>query len=115
MAVDKNKLKQLAELKKIAAIKVDREKHALSSIKDELSQLAEERKALQNRMGTVAEAKESEPAAFINAQYYLDSLSSRARHIEDAQRDAHNRTQAQREKIKQALATKVRIDGLKAP
>ena len=113
MQMDKKKLQQIAELKKIAAIKVDREKHQLSAIKDELRQLADERKALQNRMGSVADVKESEPAAFINAQFYLDALSSRARHIDDAQRAAHERTEAQREKIKQALAAKIRIDGIK--
>lgn len=106
------KLKQLAELKKIAALKVDHEKHRLSAIKDELNQLDEERKALQNRMGSVSEREESEPAAFINAQSYLDALSNRARHIDHAQREAHERTEAQRERIKRALATKVRIDGM---
>jgi flagellar biosynthesis chaperone FliJ len=110
-----DKLKQLAELKKIAAIKVDREKHQLSTIKDELAQLAEERKALQNRMGSVAETRESEPAALINAQSYLDALSNHARHLGEAQREAHNRTEAQRERIKQALASKIRIDGMKTP
>jgi len=108
------KLAQIAELKKIAAIKVDREKHRLSSIKDELSKLADERRALKDRMGSVAEVKESEPAAFINAQSYLDALSNRARHLDDAQREAHNRTEAQREKIKQALASKIRIDGMQS-
>lgn len=110
---DNKKLKQLAELKKIAGLKVDHEKHRLSAIRDELNQLANERKALQNRMGSVVEVRESEPAAFINAQSYLDALSNRARHIDDAQREAHNRTEAQRERIKKALATKVRIDGMK--
>ncbi len=108
------KLKQLAELKKIAGLKVDREKHALSAIKDELRGLADERSALENRMDIVVEVKEGDPAAFINANSYLDALSARARHLDEAQRQAHARTEAQREKIKQALAAKVRIDGLKA-
>lgn len=114
MTPDK-KLKQLAELKKIAAIKVDREKHQLSTIKDELAQLSDERKALQNRMGSIAETSETEPAALINAQSYLDALSNHARHLDEAQREAHNRTEAQRERIKQALASKIRIDGMKKP
>lgn len=105
----------LAELKKIAKIRVDRERLQLAAIKDELSRLDAERKALKNQIHDLHDADEASLAALMNAQAYLDSLSRKAKQIEHERSEAHERTHAQKEKIKKALASKIRIDGMDQP
>lgn len=103
---------QLAELKKIAEMKFDRERHRLAAVNEELSRLEAERKALQKKVVDLADAKESDPAAFINTYAYLDSLAVKAKQLDAARKEANQRTEAQRERIRTALASKIRIDGM---
>lgn len=102
----------LAELKKIAEIRVDRERHRLAAIKDEVARLDAEKKALKSQIRDLHEAEETSPIALMNAQAYLDSLSSKARQLETKRAQASERTKAQREKIKSALASKIQIDSM---
>lgn len=103
-----------AELKKIAEIKVDRERHRLAAAKAEQSRLEDERRALHKQIDDLQDAKETNPASLINAYAYLESLSSKARQLDADRAAASQRTQAQREKIKHALASKIRVDGMDA-
>lgn len=103
---------ELAELKKIAKIRVDRERHRLAAIKDEVARLDAEKQALKSQIVELHEAQETSPAALINAQAYLNSLSNKARELEGKRLHASERTKQQREKIKSALASKIRIDGM---
>ncbi len=103
---------QLAELKQIADIKFDRERHRLAAVKEELSRLEAERKALNKKIIDLADAKETSPAALINAQAYLNALGNKAKSLDAARQQASERTQAQRDRIKIALASKIRVDGM---
>ncbi|MEO1135387.1 MAG: hypothetical protein AAFW68_02110 [Pseudomonadota bacterium] len=103
---------ELAELKKIAKIRVDHERHRLAAIKEEAARLDAEKQTLKSQIIELHEAEETSPAALINAQAYLNSLSNKARDIEDKRLHARERTKQQREKIKSALASKIRIDGM---
>ncbi|GEM_PF-2203520 len=103
----------LAELKKIADMKFDRERHRLAAVHDELARLEAERKALQKQVVGLAQATESDPAAFINAYAYLNALAAKGKQIDAARQEAHQRTEAQREKIRTALASKIRVDGMR--
>lgn len=102
----------LIELKKIAALKFDRERHRLAAIKDELSQLEEERQQLDKKMNALSGEKESNPASLINAFAYLHALTDKAGQIDREREEAHQRTLQQRQKIKEALASKIRVDDM---
>ncbi len=103
---------ELKQLKKIAEIKFDRERHRLSAVKEELTRLEEKRRNLRSEIVGVQDAKEADPAALINAQAYLQALSKKAQRIDAERHMASERTNAQREKIKKALAAKIRIEDL---
>ena len=102
----------LAELKKIADIKFDRERHRLTAINEELTKLDNERKALRKQIVDLANARETSPAALINTQYYLQTLSEKSRQLDEARLQASQRTEAQRQKIRTALASKIRVDDM---
>ena len=102
----------LAELKIIAGIKFDRERHRLAAVKEELSRLEAERKALSKQIVDIADAPETSPEALINAYAYLNALSTKAKHLDAARWQASQRTQVQRDRIKTALAAKIRVDGM---
>jgi len=103
---------QLKELKKIAQIRFDKERHKLAAINDEIARLETERVAVRKQMTDLTEGKESSPASLMNAYAYLDALSRKADRLEAERQEVSERTQAQREKIKTALASKIRIDGM---
>lgn len=103
---------QLRELKKIANLIVDRERHRLAAVKEELSRVDEAQDALKQQIAELANAKEADPLAMLNAQAYLEGLSGKARQLTHERHHASERTKAQREKIKTALASKIRIDGM---
>ena len=102
----------LIELKKIAEIMVDRERHRLAAVKDELSRVDRERGALKQQIVNVQGADETDPAALINAQAYLDALSQKSRRLDAERLQASMRTEEQRQKIRTALASKIRIDSM---
>ncbi|WP_411819864.1 hypothetical protein ABFZ85_14440 [Hyphococcus formosus] len=107
-----HKTDPLAELKVIATLKFDRERHRLAAIKDELTALEEERRQLGKKMNALSQKKESDPATIINAFSYLHALTDKASRIDREREEAHQRTMAQRQKIKEALASKIRVDDL---
>lgn len=103
---------EIKKLKQIAEIKFDRERHRLAAVKDELTRLEDERRTLRQEIAGIEEAKETDPASLINAQAYLGALSGKAKRLDAERRIASERTNAQREKIKKALAAKIRIEDL---
>ncbi|MEZ5892666.1 MAG: hypothetical protein R3C58_05920 [Parvularculaceae bacterium] len=102
----------LKELKKIAEIKFDRERHRLVAIKNEMAALDAARREVKEQMRTINSGEGADPFSFANAAAYLDSLAAKARRLDAEQRKAHERTEAQRERIKTALASKIRVDGM---
>ncbi len=103
---------QLKELKKIAQIRFDKERHKLAAINDEMARLEAERKAVRKQMTDLTSGKDATPASLMNAYAYLDSLSQKADRLAAERLEASERTKAQREKIKTALASKIRVDGM---
>jgi len=103
---------QLKELKKIAQIRFDKERHKLSAINDEINRLEAERKAVRKKMTDLTGGNEASPASLMNAYAYLDALSKKADLLEAGRQEARERTKAQREKIKTALASKIRVDDM---
>ena len=103
---------EIKQLKQIAEIKFDRERHRLAAVKEELTRLEEERRSLRKEIVSIHDARETDPASLINAQAYLGSLSNKAKRIDAERHKASERTNAQREKIKKALAAKIRIEDL---
>lgn len=107
-----NQAKQLEELKEIAKIRVDKERHQLVALRDEAARLESEQKAVRKEIEDIASGKDTSPQALMNAYAYLDTLADKARKLEDDRREAGERARVQREKIKTALASKIRIDGM---
>ncbi len=103
---------QLKELKKIAQIRFDKERHQLTAINEEMARLESEKKAVRKQIAELTGGQETSPASLMNAYAYLDSLTRKAERLDAERRDAHQRTEAQREKIKTALASKIRVDGM---
>ncbi len=103
---------QLKELKKIAQIRFDKERHKLAAINDEMTRLEAERNAVRKQMTDLTSRKDATPASLMNAYAYLDSLSQKADRLAAERLEARERTEAQREKIKTALASKIRVDGM---
>ena len=104
--------KQIEELKKIAKIRVDKERHQLAAMRDESAKLEKETQAVRKQMRDISEGKETSPEALMNAYAYLDALSLKAKRLDAERQEASERTRAQREKIKAALASKIRVDGM---
>ncbi|PQA88874.1 hypothetical protein [Hyphococcus luteus] len=108
----KSKAKQIEELKKIAKIRVDKERHQLAAMRDETARLENERQGLRKQMRDLTEGRETSAEALMNAYSFLDTLSRKEKQLEARRQEATARTQAQREKIKAALASKIRVDGI---
>ena len=108
----KSKTDPLQELKKIAKIRVDKERHKLVAIRDQAARLDEDRQAIRKQITDISEGKETSPEALMNAFAYLDALAKKAQRLDAERHQANERTQAQREKIKTALASKIRVDGM---
>ena len=104
--------KQIAELKKIAKIRVDKERHELAAMQDETRRLEGEQKAVLKQIDHITSGKDASPEALINAYAYLDTLAQRARALGAERNEAGERAKAQQEKIKAALASKIRVDGM---
>jgi predicted nucleic acid-binding Zn-ribbon protein len=104
--------KQLEELKEIARLRVDKERHQLAALRDEAARLESEQKAVRKEIEDIAGGKETSPEALVNAYAYLDTLAGKARRLEGERLEAGERAKAQREKIKAALASKIRVDGI---
>lgn len=102
----------LTELKEIAKIRVDKERHQLAALRDDAARLEQERHAVRKQVKDISEGKETSPEALMNAYAYLDSLSRKAQRLDAERHEANARTQAQKEKIKTALASKIRVDGM---
>ena len=103
---------QLKELKKIAQISFDKERHQLTAINEEIARLDQERKALKKQIKDISSGEQASPASLMNAYAYLDALTRKAELLDAERHEAYERTQAQREKIKTALASKIRVDGM---
>ncbi|WP_428408194.1 hypothetical protein [Hyphococcus sp.] len=103
---------QLKELKKIAQIRFDKERHQLTAINEEMARLEAEKKAVRKQITDITGGQETSPASLMNAYAYLDALTRKAERLDAERREAHERTEAQREKIKTALASKIRVDGM---
>lgn len=110
--MSRRKTDPLKELKKIAAIKFDIERMRLVAAKSQLDAIDAAKKDIKNQMQSVGGGEEADTFSLANAAAYLDALSAKARRLESEQKMAHNRTEAQRERIKAALASKIRIDGM---
>lgn len=108
----KSKTDPLQELKKIAKIRVDKERHKLAAIRDQAARLEQERQAIRKQINDIGEGKETSPEALMNAFAYLDTLAKKAQRLDAERHQANERTQAQRERIKAALASKIRVDGM---
>ncbi len=104
--------KQIEELKMIAKIRVDKERHQLAAMRDEANRLEKEKQAVNRQILDISEGKDTSPEALLNAYAYLDALSQKARRLEAERLAASERTKAQREKIKAALASKIRVDSM---
>lgn len=103
---------QLKELKKIAQIRFDKERHQLTAINEEIARLDQERKALKKQIKDISSGEQASPASLMNAYAYLDALTRKAELLDAERQEAYERTQAQREKIKTALASKIRVEGM---
>ena len=103
---------QLKELKKIAQIRFDKERHQLTAINEEIARHDQERKALKKQIKDISSGEQASPASLMNAYAYLDALTRKAELLDAERHEAYERTQAQREKIKTALASKIRVDGM---
>ncbi|WP_375207648.1 hypothetical protein [Hyphococcus sp.] len=103
---------QLKELKKIAQIRFDKERHQLTAINEEIARLDQERKALKKQIKDISSGEQASPASLMNAYAYLDALTRKAELLDAERHEAYERTQAQREKIKTALASKIRVEGM---
>ena len=103
---------QLKELKQIAQIRFDKERHQLASINDEINRIDSEKKALSKQINDLTQVPEASPSSLMNAYAYLDALTRKADQLELDRSEASERTKAQREKSKDALASKIRVDGM---
>ena len=103
---------QLKELKKIAQMRFDKERHQLAAHNEEMARLEAERKAVRKQIVDLSEGNETSPASLVNAYAYLDALTRKAERLDAERQEAHDRTEAQREKIKSALASKIRVEGM---
>ena len=108
----KSKAKQIEELKKIAKIRFDKERHLLAAMHDEANKLETERHAVRKQMRDLTEGRETSPEALMNAYSYLDTLSRTEKHLASEHQQASARAHAQRDKIKDALASKIRVDNI---
>ena len=103
---------QLKELKKIAEMRFDRERHKLAAMNEEAAQIESEQRAVRKQIVDLTESKENSPSSLMNAYAYLDALAKKSERLIAERREASLRTEAQREKIKTALASKIRVDGM---
>ena len=103
---------QLKELKKIAQMRFDKERHQLAAHHEEMARLNAERNTLRKQISDLTNGTETSAASLVNAYAYLDSLTRKAERLEAEQQEATDRTQEQREKIKSALASKIRVEGM---
>ncbi len=108
----KSKAEQIEELKKIAKIRVDKERHQLAAMGDETARLERERQGVRKQMRELTAGDETSAEALVNAYSFLDTLTRKEKRLEAERQEASARTEAQRDKIKTALASKIRIDGL---
>ena len=76
---------QLKELKKIAQIRFDKERHQLTAINEEIARLDQERKALKKQIKDISSGEQASPASLMNAYAYLDALTRKAELL-DAER-----------------------------
>ena len=102
----------LKELKEIAKIRVDKERHRLAAMRDEANRLETEQNAVRKQISDLTKSTDASPEAFINMHAYLNALSDKVKRLADEQHEAAARTEAQKEKIKTALASQIRVDGM---